>query len=80
MQYYFRCKENPKAPLFVTDQRWEAEEFAKHSDYERVDAEGRLLQSSHDAFDNVQLAKDPVERLERKVVETDEPFVAEDLY
>ena len=57
MNYYFRCRSNPKAPLFVTDQRWEAEDMAKHSDFVRVDEQGRELQSKDEAFDNVQLAK-----------------------
>lgn len=57
MQYYFRCRTNTKAPLFVTNERWEAEEMAKHSDYERVDEHGRALQSKDEAFDNVQVAK-----------------------
>lgn len=56
MKYFFRCRSNPKAPLFVTDERWEAEEMAKHSDYERVNEAGQLLQSSGEAFDNVQPA------------------------
>lgn len=56
MKYYFRCRSNPKAPLFVTDERWEAEEMAKHSDFQRVDAEGRVLQDAKEAFDNVQPA------------------------
>lgn len=57
MKYYFKSRENPRAPLFVTTERWEAEDMAKHPDYVRVDEQGRELQSAAEAFDNVGLAK-----------------------
>jgi hypothetical protein len=54
MDYFFRCINNPKAPVMRVTERWEAEDMAKHPDFERVDAKGRKLQNAAEAFDNVQ--------------------------
>ena len=43
MNYYFRCKPNPTAPLLVLESFWEAEEMKNHPDYERVDEFGEVI-------------------------------------
>lgn len=42
-KFYFRCKQNPSAPLLVLDSFWEAQEMKGHPDYERVDAFGEVV-------------------------------------
>lgn len=51
-KFYFRCKANPKAPLFVTTELWEAKSMAAHAEYERVDENGVRLESTDEAFVN----------------------------
>lgn len=55
--FYFRCRSNPNAPLFVTTELWEAQDMAKHPEYERVDAKGNPLQTAEDAFINAPRAQ-----------------------
>jgi hypothetical protein len=43
MNYCYRCKTNPNAPLLTLSTAWEAEEMKNHPDYERVDELGEAI-------------------------------------
>ena len=40
MNYYFRCRSNPSAPLLVLDAEWEAKEMRTNLEYDAVDQDG----------------------------------------
>ena len=40
MNYYFRCRSNPSAPLLVLDAEWEAKEMRTNLEYDPVDEDG----------------------------------------
>lgn len=48
LKFYFKCISpgvSPNAPLFVTEQFWEAEEMKRNPEYVRVDKDGREIVS-----------------------------------
>jgi len=47
-KFIFRCIANPKGPLFVTDNFYEAEDMRKHPDYQEEDADGNLVINQRD--------------------------------
>jgi hypothetical protein len=47
-KFIFRCTSNPKGPLFITDNFYEAEDMRKHPDYQEEDKDGNVIVQQKD--------------------------------
>ena len=50
--FFFRCIQNPTAPLLKLETYWEAQEMLNHPDYERVDECGEVIVDERDEAEN----------------------------